>query len=259
MTILEQPVKTPYSVPEPIQFHPDLGAGMPETSKEITALLLDWCNGEAGALDDLAPLVFDDLRKMASRYLRYESFRTFQATALVNEVFLRLMDRDSLTWKNRSHFFGVVAQEMRRILVDHARKKKADRRGGGQQPAALDEALAVADKRDINLIALDDALKELARVDPELSQVVELRFFVGLTHEQIAEIQDTSVATVRRRWRAAKTWLYRELETGSRRSADQAHGSVEDKTGTTGHHAAELGQSSIVNHHSSDFNKETRK
>jgi len=213
---------------------------MTETSKDITRLLQDWCAGKPRALDDLAPLVFDDLRRMASRYLRRESSRTLQSTALVNEVFIRLLKRESLQWKNRSHFFGFVAQEMRRILVDHARKKKAERRGSGRQPAALDDALTVAEKRDINLVALDAALEDLSRADPDLSQVVELRFFVGLTYEQIAEVQETSVATVRRLWGTAKAWLYRELQAGSNKSAHQDHGSAGDES-AVGRHAAESG------------------
>ncbi len=211
---LEQHPPTTYSVAKHVQQQSGMGAGMPTRSNnEITRLLHGWCNGEPGAFDDLAPLVFDDLRRMASRALRGEAFRTLQSTALVNEVFIRLMNRDSLTWKNRSHFFGFVVQEMRRILVDHARKKKAGRRGGGQVPASLDEALAVAEKRNIDLIALDDALRDLERVDPDLSRVVDLRFVGGLSHEEIAEVMETSVATIRRRWGTAKTWLFRQLAT----------------------------------------------
>jgi RNA polymerase sigma factor (TIGR02999 family) len=211
MITLERSRQTTYSESKHVHIRSGLGVAMPESSADITRLLQGWCNGEEGALEDLTPLIFDDLRRMASRYLRREPFRTLQSTALVNEVFVRLLNRDSLTWKNRSHFFGFVAQEMRRILVDHARRKRADRRGGGEQPASLDEAMAVAEERDINLVALGDALKDLQRADPELSQVVDLRFVVGLSHQQIADVMETSVATVRRRWETARTWLYREV------------------------------------------------
>ncbi len=184
---------------------------MSSTSAEITQLLHDWSDGESEALDDLMPLVFDDLRKMASRYLRRERFYTLQSTALVHEVFLRLLQRKTLSWNNKEQFYGFVATEMRRILIDRARRKKTNRRGGGRPHATLDDALEIAAERDIDLEALDLALNDLEELDPKLSRVVELRFFVGLSHAEIAEVVGTSVATVRRRWESARTWLYREL------------------------------------------------
>lgn len=208
-----------YSAPKLTLVDCTSGAKMSSTNAEITQMLHDWSDGETGALDNLMPLVFDDLRKMAGRYLRRERFHTLQSTALVHEVFLRLLQRNSVTWQNRSQFYGFVATEMRRILVDRARKKNADRRGGGQQPLSLDQALEVAADRDIDLAALDAALGELAELEPDLCQVVELRFFVGLSYSEIADIQDTSVATVRRRWDSARTWLYRELAASNDRFA----------------------------------------
>lgn len=203
-----------YSAPNLTFVNNTSGAFMSSSNEEITQLLRSWSDGKQGALDDLMPLVFDDLRKMASRYLRHERFPTLQSTALVNEVFLKLLQRDSLSWKNRLQFYGFVATEMRRILVDRARKRNADRRGGGQRPLDIDVALEVAAERNIDLEALDEALAALASLDPDLSQVVELRFFVGLSHAEIADLQGTSVATVRRRWESARTWLYRELSSG---------------------------------------------
>lgn len=196
-----------------------MGVDTSYPSVQITGLLQAWGDGEKEALDQLMPLVFDDLRRMASRYLRRERFHTLQSTALVNEVFVRLLNRRSLEWRNRSQFFGFVAQEMRRILVDHARKKKSGRRGAGWHSVSLDEALAVAESRDIDLLALDDALGDLARLDSDLSRAVELRFFVGLSYDEIAELLGTSKSTIRRRWRSASAWLYRELAAETRAPA----------------------------------------
>jgi len=210
-----------YSAPNLAFVNNTSGALMSSTNDQITQLLHNWSDGKPEALDDLIPLVFDDLRRMASRYLRHERFLTLQPTALVNEVFLKLLQRDSLSWKNRLQFYGFVATEMRRILVDRARRRNADRRGGGQQPLTIDVALEVAAERNIDLQALDEALAGLASLDPDLSQVVELRFFVGLSHSEIADLQETSVATVRRRWESARTWLYRELGPGDSASSRQ--------------------------------------
>ena len=139
-------------------------------------------------------------------------WHTLQPTALVNEVFLRLKDRRQVSWENRSHFFGFAAQLMRRILVDHARSHRADKRGGGIAVAPLDEALAVAETRHLDLVALDEALNDLARIDPEGSRVVEMRFFAGLTHEEIADVLKVPKIRVRRQWTTAKLWLHRQLK-----------------------------------------------
>ncbi len=159
------------------------------------------------------PLVFDELRRVARGYFADErAGHTLQPTALVNEVFMRLVDRRKVSWANRSHFFGFAAQLMRRVLVDHARGRKADKRGGEIPKASLDEALALVEMRDLDLIALDDALKDLASIDLEGSRVVEMRFFAGLTHEGVAEVLDIPVIKARRQWTAAKLWLYRHLK-----------------------------------------------
>ena len=219
MYALESPGRIGYTPSKRISVDYGLGVEMSHPSVQITRLLQAWGDGEKEALDQLMPLVFDDLRRMASRYLRRERFHTLQSTALVNEVFLRLLNRRSLEWRNRSQFFGFVAQEMRRILVDYARKKKSARRGAGGHSVSLDEALAVAESRDIDLLALDDALGDLARLDSDLSRVVELRFFVGLSYDEIAELLGTSKSTIRRRWRSASAWLYRELAEETRAPA----------------------------------------
>ena len=180
---------------------------------DITTLLKKWGQGDREALEQLMPLVFEELRRVAAGYFDSESpGHTLQPTALVNEVFLRLVDRRKVSWENRAHFFGFAAQLMRRILVDHARGRKASKRGGGLAVAPLDEALAVAQKRDVDLIALDDALADLARIDPEGSRVVEMRFFAGLTHQEVAEVLGVSEIKVRRQWTAAKLWLFRQLK-----------------------------------------------
>ena len=180
-------------------------------SHEVTQLLVDWSNGQREALDRLLPLVYDELRKLADRYLRRErSDHTLQATALVHEAYLKLIDQRSVQWQNRAHFFGVAAQAMRRILVDHARVHNAAKRGSGQK-ISLDEALVVSDERAAELIALDDAMKALEEFDPEKSRLVELRFFGGLSIEETAEVLGISTATVTREWRAAKAWLYQSV------------------------------------------------
>ena len=180
---------------------------------DITTLLKEWSQGDEQALDQLMPQVFGELRRVARGYFEGESpGHTLQPTALVNEVFLRLVDRRKVSWENRSHFFGFAAQLMRRILVDHARGRKADKRGGGIAFAPLDEALAVVQEQDLDLIALDDALADLARLDPEGSRVVEMHFFAGLTHREIAEVLEVPEIKVRRQWTVAKLWLFRQLK-----------------------------------------------
>lgn len=181
--------------------------------EEITGLLISWGNGDQEALDRLMPLVTTELRRLARRYLERESAgHTLQPTALVNELYLRLVDRRRVSWQNRAHFFGFAAQTMRRILVDHVRSQRAQKRGAGARKVALDEAVSFTPEPDVDLIALDEALITLAAMDPRQSRIIELRFFAGLTLEETAEVLDISEATVSRDWASAKAWLYRELK-----------------------------------------------
>ncbi len=182
------------------------------TTAEITALLDRWSDGATGALDELIPLVFNDVRELARRALAKESDdHTLQATALVSEVYLRLEGRRSVQWQSREQFFGFLSQLIRRILIDHARGRRRAKRGGGVKPLSLDDVFGLAQARHPELIALDDALQDLARLDPRQARIVELRFFMGLTLEQIAEVLGVSLATVNREWRTARMWLEREL------------------------------------------------
>jgi RNA polymerase sigma factor (TIGR02999 family) len=160
----------------------------------------------------MMPLVYDELRRLARHYLsRERADHTLQATALVHEAFLRLVDQTHVTWQNRAHFFGIAAQMMRRILVNHAEAHKAEKRGGYARKLALDDAVSFADEREVDLVALDDALKTLEKIDPQKCRIVELRFFGGLTIAEAAEALEVSVTTVERNWRLAKAWLRREL------------------------------------------------
>ena len=182
------------------------------TQAQITDLLIAWGDGDQAALERLFPLVYDELRLVAAFYLRRErSDHTLQPTALVNEVYLRLFDQRRVGWQNRAQFFGVAAQMMRRILVSHARSRHAAKRGGSDQRITLQDELAVTDQRDVNLLALDDALSKLETIDPEKSKLVELRFFSGLTVPETAEVMSISPRTVDRQWQTAKAWLYREI------------------------------------------------
>ena len=179
---------------------------------ELTQLLVDWSNGDRAALDKLMPLIDEELRRLAHRYMRHErAGHTLQTTALVNEAFLRLVNRKNLQWQNRAHFFGIAAQLMRTILVDHARSHASAKRGGGAHKLELDEAMVVSQQKASEVIALDDALKQLALLDPQQSRIVELRFFGGLTVEEAAEVLQISPATIKREWSTAKAWLYHEL------------------------------------------------
>jgi RNA polymerase sigma factor (TIGR02999 family) len=186
------------------------------TQSQITDLLVAWGDGDETALERLFPLVYDELRRLAAANLRRErSDHTLQPTALVNEVYLRLIDQQRVGWQNRAQFFGVAAQMMRRILVSHARGRKAAKRGGGIQQITLKDELAVSSQRDVNLLALDDALTKLEAIDPEKSRLVELRFFSGLTVPETAEVMAVSPRTVDRQWQTAKAWLYREIARSS--------------------------------------------
>jgi RNA polymerase sigma factor (TIGR02999 family) len=179
---------------------------------EVTQLLVDWSSGNKAALDQLMPLVYRELRRLASSYLRKErSDHTLQTTALVNEAYLRLVDYSNLRWQDRAQFFALAAQLMRHILIDHARSYQYAKRGGGAKKVSLDEAAILSDERAADLISLDDALTNLAAVDPRKSQVVELRFFGGLSIEETAEVMKLSSMTVQREWRWAKAYLLREI------------------------------------------------
>jgi RNA polymerase sigma factor (TIGR02999 family) len=185
---------------------------MTTSPQQVTKLLVDWSNGDQQALEHLTPLVYGELRRLASRYLRKERpDHTLQSTALVHEAYLRLIDQKNVKWQNRAHFFGVAAQMIRRILVDHARGKHAAKRGAAAPKLSLDEAIAVPERRDFDLVALDDALNGLAKIDAQQARIVELRFFTGLTVEETAEVLGISPATVKRDWVTAKAWLYRDI------------------------------------------------
>ena len=185
---------------------------MGDTPAEVTRLLRAWSDGDTGALDQLTPIVYDELRRLAARYMgRERPSHTLQTSALINEAYLRLVDAQAVRWQNRSHFFGVSAQVMRRILVDFARARRNLKRGGGAPPLSLDEAMVSVPERSADLLALDEALERLAALNPRQSRVVELRYFGGLTEEEVAEALSISPRTVRNDWGLARAWLYREL------------------------------------------------
>jgi RNA polymerase sigma-70 factor (ECF subfamily) len=182
-------------------------------TENITQLLIDLTNGNRTAVDDLLPLVYGELRSLAGNYLRRErSDHTLQPTALVHEAYLRLVDQTQVNWQNRAHFFGVAAQMMRRILVDHARAHKANKRGSDYQKLSLDENIDKAAERSAELISLDDALTELSTVDELKSRIVELRYFGGLTVEETAEVLGVTPVTINRHWRMAKAWLFGKMQ-----------------------------------------------
>jgi len=181
----------------------------------VTALLGDWSRGDRTALNQLLPLVYTELRGVAARQLRKErADHTLQPTALVHEVFIRLVDQRQVDWQNRAHFFGVAAQVMRRILVDHARRHSAGKRGDGVPRVPIDEAKDIPASNEIPILALDQALSRLETIDAELARLVELRAFGGLTIEEAAHVLSVSPSTVKRDWRTAKAWLNRELGCG---------------------------------------------
>jgi RNA polymerase sigma factor (TIGR02999 family) len=186
--------------------------------QSVTALLADWSRGNPEALDQLLPLVYGELRRMAARQLRRERVNhTLQPTALVHEAYLRLVDQRRVDWRGRAHFFGVAAQVMRRILVDHARRHAAGKRGQGVEFVSVDDVRTAPAAKQIPVLALDHALDRLQKLDPDLARIVELRAFGGLTIEEAAEVLDVSPSTAKREWRAARAWLGRELgmEAGS--------------------------------------------
>ena len=179
---------------------------------EVTELLVRWSKGDTEALDQLLPIVYAELRRIADAYLRRErSGHTLQATALVHEAFLKLVKAQDLEWKNREQFFGISANLMRHILVDHARTATAVKRGGVASNLPLDESLTISNESDANLLLLDEALNKLAAIDPQAARIVELRYFAGLTIEETAEVTKTSPMTVKREWATARAWLHREI------------------------------------------------
>ena len=179
----------------------------------ITELLIGYGKGDRSALDEMLPLVYSELKRLAAHYLRQERpEHTLQTTALVHEAYLRLVKQQNVDWKNRAQFLGIAAEMMRRILVNHARDRSADKRGGGAERVSLSLAIESGRQIDIDLIALDDALTELATMDPRKSQVVEMKFFGGMTTEETAEILKVSTATIERDWTVARAWLFRSVE-----------------------------------------------
>jgi RNA polymerase sigma factor (TIGR02999 family) len=184
-----------------------------QTSSPVTELLIRWRSGDAGALDSLMPLVYNEMRRLAHGYLRRErAGHTLQSTALVHEAYLRLTRNALPQWQNRAHFFGTAANLMREILIEHARSHNASKRGGGALNLEIDEVDEPCERPDLNLVALDDALNDLARIDPQQGRIVELRFFAGLSIQDIAEVLDISESTVKRDWNTARIWLFRELD-----------------------------------------------
>ena len=185
-----------------------------QTQPNITQVLERWSNGEQSALDELVPLIYKELRRLAGNYIRRERHsHTLQPTALINEVFLRLIDQQNIKWQSRAHFFGIAARLMRRILVDHARVHQAAKRGGDQYSVSLSKADRVASQSSVNLLTLNLTLERLEEFDPQQSRIVELRFFGGLTIAETAAVLSVSHATIEREWKMARAWLRHELET----------------------------------------------
>jgi len=188
---------------------------MARSSKEISEMLLEWSNGHQEVLEELMPLVYDELRRLAAHHLRRERpDHTLQPTALVHEAYLKLVDQTQVRCQSRAHFFGIAANLMRQILVNHALAHRATKRGGTAIKLTLEEAVGVSKEEGVDLVALDQALSRLAALDPQQSQVVELRFFGGLTIEEAAEVLRVSPATVKREWTLAKAWLHCALTRG---------------------------------------------
>jgi len=188
---------------------------LPRQHHEITQLLFEWSSGNQAALDKLYPLVYDELHRIARRYMKRErKGHTLQTTALINEAYVRLVDQKHIRWENRTHFFAISARIMRRILIDHARHYARAKRGGGANRVSLDETAIVANDRAAELVQLDEALKNLADIDFRRAQVVELRYFGGLSNEEIGMVLRISANTVTRDWNMARAWLYQQL-TGS--------------------------------------------
>ena len=193
------------------------GCRVAPSQKSITQLLIEWRDGDETALNKLIPLVYEELRRLAHHYMRRERpGHTLQTAALVNEVYLRLVDHKGMQWQNRAHFYAVAAQAMRRILVDHARSRNYLKRGGNVKMIRLEEAATVVQKQAADLVALDDALSELAAIDPRKSQIVEMRYFGGMSVQETAEVLGVSPVTVMRDWSTAKAWLLRAMSPDAR-------------------------------------------
>jgi|SRR5215813_8765426 len=189
---------------------------MDHSPPEVTQLLVAWGNGDQVAGDQLMSVVYQELHRLAHHYMKRESpGHTLQTSALVNEAFVRLVDQKNVRWQNRAHFFGIAAQMMRRILVDYARRRSYAKRGGGARALSLDEGLIVSEERSAEVVAVHEALEELAKFDARKSQIVELRFFGGLTIDQTAEVLGVSPGTVMSDWTMAKAWLRREISPGA--------------------------------------------
>jgi RNA polymerase sigma factor (TIGR02999 family) len=189
---------------------------MTSSLKDVTEMLRDWSQGDSEAFNKLIPAVYGELRRQAARYLRRErADHTLQTTALIHEAYLRLIDQRSVQWQNRAHFYGIAAQLMRRILVDHARRHHAAKRGGFAIKLQLDEAMTVSAQRDVEIVQLDESLNRLAAIDPRKSRIVELRYFSGLSVDETAEVLRVSPATVKHDWSMAKAWLRREMRRGA--------------------------------------------
>ena len=181
----------------------------------VTELLVAWGEGDKAALDELMPVVYDELRRLAQNYLsRERPDHTLQTTALVHEAYLRLVDQKCVNWQNRAQFFGIAAQMMRRILINHAKDRNAKKRQGYATKVSLDDAVSFFEKRELDLMALDEGLNGLAVLDPRQTQIVELRFFGGLTIDEVSEVLGISPATTKREWDSAKLWLRRQLSSG---------------------------------------------
>src|SRR6266550_3905137 len=189
---------------------------MASNSDNVTQLLLEWSDGNQNALQELLPLIYGELRRLAHNFLyRERAGHTLQTTALVHEAYLKLIDQRDARWQNRAHFFAIAAQAMRRILIDSARKHAAQKRGGAQEKLALGEVASISLEPDTKLLALDEALDALAEIDPQQSRIVELRYFGGLTIEETAEVMNSSPATVKREWAMARAWLHQKLTENS--------------------------------------------
>jgi RNA polymerase sigma factor (TIGR02999 family) len=185
---------------------------VPEPSNQVTKLLQGWRGGDPKDLEALLPLVYDELRRLAHHHLKNEHpGHTLQSTALVHEAYFRLVGQDLPEWESRAHFFAIAAQLMRQILVDYARRRRASKRGSGVCMLTLDDAVGLPRRKDVDVVALDDALNTLSEVDPRQSRVVELRFFAGLSLEETSEVMGIATATVQRDWTAARAWLHREI------------------------------------------------
>ena len=182
------------------------------SAENVTKMLRDWRNGDQEALEQLIPVVYDELHRQAARYLRREHpGHTLQTTALIHEAYLRLIKQQNIEWQNRAHFYAIAARLMRQILVDHARRRQATKRGGSDIKVPLEEAMVISPGENVDLVALDEALTRLAAIDPQQSRIVELRYFSGLSVEETAEVLGVSSRTVNRDWNVAKAWLRQQI------------------------------------------------